>query len=120
MFLGALRFIKNVFLGALFIIFGIFRGTGEKLGFGLRFEGGGRATECVRRLFIQVRLILLVHVCHIWGGLDFHTGEIGFSDSHIFGWLNFCFFGPLLTIFFMDFVCQNLKMNLLNFLVGCP
>ena len=33
---------------------GHFRGDGEKLGFGLRFEGGGRATECVRRLFIQV------------------------------------------------------------------
>ena len=29
------------------------RRPGEKLGFGLRFEGGGRASECVRRLFIQ-------------------------------------------------------------------
>ena len=29
------------------------RRPGEKLGFGLRFEGGGRASETVRRLFIQ-------------------------------------------------------------------
>ena len=29
------------------------RRPGEKLGFGLRFEGGGRASECVRRLYIQ-------------------------------------------------------------------
>ena len=32
----------------------IARRPGEKLGFGLRFEGGGRASECVRRLYIQV------------------------------------------------------------------
>ena len=38
----------------------MFRGTGEKLGFGLRFEGGGRATECVRRLFIQVVMMRMV------------------------------------------------------------
>ena len=31
----------------------IVRRPGEKLGFGLRFEGGGRASETVRRLFIQ-------------------------------------------------------------------
>ena len=31
----------------------IVRRPGEKLGFGLRFEGGGRASECVRRLYIQ-------------------------------------------------------------------
>ena len=31
----------------------IVRRPGEKLGFGLRFEGGGRASETVRRLYIQ-------------------------------------------------------------------
>ena len=31
----------------------IARRPGEKLGFGLRFEGGGRASEAVRRLYIQ-------------------------------------------------------------------
>ena len=31
----------------------IVRRPGEKLGFGLRFEGGGRASEAVRRLYIQ-------------------------------------------------------------------
>merc|ERR1711892_308104 len=31
----------------------ILRKSGEKLGFGLRFEGGGKASECVKRLFIQ-------------------------------------------------------------------
>lgn len=31
----------------------IHRKSGEKLGFGLRFEGGGKASECVKRLFIQ-------------------------------------------------------------------
>ena len=31
----------------------IHRKAGEKLGFGLRFEGGGKASECVKRLFIQ-------------------------------------------------------------------
>merc|ERR1711892_24052 len=31
----------------------ILRKSGEKLGLGLRFEGGGKASECVKRLFIQ-------------------------------------------------------------------
>lgn len=31
----------------------IYRLPGEKLGFGLKFEGGTKSSECVRRLFIQ-------------------------------------------------------------------
>ena len=31
----------------------IYKLPGEKLGLGLRFEGGSRANECIRHLFVQ-------------------------------------------------------------------
>lgn len=31
----------------------VYRLPGERLGFGLKFEGGNKTSECVRRLFIQ-------------------------------------------------------------------
>merc|ERR1712013_803627 len=50
----------------------IHRKTGEKLGFGLRFEGGGKASECVKRLFIQCcsPLSPAARATCSWGGIS--------------------------------------------------
>ena len=60
----------------------ITRSAGEKLGFGLRFEGGGRASECVKRLYIQCcsPCSPAARAASSWGGV----GEGACSYSHIF------------------------------------
>ena len=63
----------------------IYKLPGEKLGLGLRFEGGSRANECIRHLYVQCTAVSSPAAktkCTWPGGLRAGDEILSILDSH--------------------------------------